>query len=281
MSDKIEKRDKGTGLVKPSGAPNLAVMQKKRKEITPASDKIKLKTQVKGKAKTGVSLQVVFMFDITGSTFEYFEIIRRKLQEIVEAVKKESSGSQFAVFAFRNHGDEGRFSQIYYISPLTGNLEEIQAYIAQIDKGGGGGDALTCMEECLHEANLLLWDANAPKAVVIIGDMPPHGVIDHVSKCTGGLDYTLELNGLKEKEVKIYSVFCPTHRNERIYSFYQSLAEQGKGKFMEISEIEVLKELLIGICLKETGNFDKFEQRLQVLKSLSDPQKKKLLALKA
>ncbi|MCX6745285.1 MAG: hypothetical protein NTX82_07240 [Candidatus Parcubacteria bacterium] len=80
--------------------------------------------------------------------------------------------------------------------------------------------------------------------------------------------------------MKIYSVFCPTHKKDRVYRFFQSLAEGGDGRFMEISEIEVLTELLIGICLKETGNFDKFVARLGLNKSLSDPQKKKLLMLK-
>ncbi|MCX6745286.1 MAG: VWA domain-containing protein [Candidatus Parcubacteria bacterium] len=181
--DKIQKKEPGVGLVKASGAPNLAAMKKQRHDIMPGSDKLKLHSKANEPGITaGVSLQVVIMFDITGSMFKYFDIVRKKLQEIVTAVKKESPNAQFAVFAFRNHGDEDNYSQIYYASPLTANLEEIQAYIAKIEKGGGGHDALTCMEECLHEANVLTWDPNAPKAVVVIGDEPPHGDFPGSSK---------------------------------------------------------------------------------------------------
>jgi hypothetical protein len=281
MSNKIEKKSPGTGLVKSSGAPNLQAMKKQRGDSTPATDKLKLRArQNEPVSVSGVSLQVLIIFDITGSMFKYFETVRQKLQEIVAAVKKESPGAQFAIYAYRNHGDEDKFAQIYYTSPLTANLEEIQGFIAKIEKGGGGPDALTCMEECLHDANSLPWDLTVPKALVVIGDMPPHGVLDPISGCYKGIDYRLEVSSLKQKGVKIYSVFCPTHKNDRVYRFFQALAEDGNGKFMEISEIEILVELLIGICLKETGNFDKFVERLGFNKSLSDPQKKRLLMLK-
>ena len=281
MSDKIEKKSQGNGLVKASGAPDLAAMKKQRQKIMPGKDKLMLHDPKNEPVSAfGVSLQVVVMFDITGSMYKYFDIVRQKLQEIVGAIKKESPGAQFAIFAYRNHGDEDKFPQIYYTSPLTANLEEIQISIAKIEKGGGGPDALTCMEECLQAANALDWDLQAPKAVVIIGDEPPHGVVDSVTKCYAGIDYRQELSKLKQKGVKIYSVFCPTHKKDRIYRFFQSLAEDGDGRFMEISEIEILAELLIGICLKETGNFDKFLERLKLNKNLSEPQKKKLLMLK-
>ncbi len=272
MSDKIEKKDADKSLIKSNGSPDFSVMRKK----------IGIKKgQSLGELKSGTSLQVVFMFDITGSTFAYFEVIREKLQEIIGSVKKESPDAQFAIFAFRNHGDEDRYLQIYYTFPLTEDLQEIRDYIVEIERGGGGPDGLTCMEECFYEANLLDWEIKASKAVVIIGDMPPHGVVDPVSKCYANIDYKLEISSLREKGVKFYSVFCPTHKNDQIYRFFQSLAEDGDGKFMEISEIELLCEILIGICLKETGQFDKFEKRVSNNPKLSASQKTKLLALKS
>jgi hypothetical protein len=273
MSDKIEKKGRGADkrLVKSNGSPDFSAMRKK----------IGIKTtQCFDKSKFMSSLQVVFMFDITGSTFAYFDIIREKLQEIIEAVKTESPGAQFAIFAFRNHGDEDRYQQIYYTSPLTADFQKIQNYIVNIERGGGGPDALTCMEECLYEANRLDWGIKASKAVVVIGDMPPHGVVDSVSKCYANINYKDEILNLRKKDVRFYSVFCPTHKNDRIYRFFQSLAEDGNGKFMEISEIELLSELLIGICLKETGQFDEFKKRVSNNPNLSASQKKKLLALK-
>lgn len=269
----------GESLTKQSGAPDFTKL--KGQKSSALSTSIKMQTLITGAPNVSSSmtaLQVVMMFDITGSMFEYFDLVRKKLKKIIEAVKKQSPSAQFAIFAYRNHGDEGRYDQIYYISPLTSNLEELDHYIAKIKKGGGGPDALTCMEDCLREANKLGWLPNTPKALVIIGDMPPHGVIDSISVCDKEIDYREEVRRLHEKKVKIYTVYCGEHTGT-IKEFYKNLPEQSGGKYLEIDEIDVLVELLIGICMKETGNLDTFINDLKATGKLSVSARKALLML--
>lgn len=282
MSDKVSKKDKGSDLVKPSGAPDLKKMKAQLNQVVPVSEKLALAVQNSTiRITKKPSLQVLMMFDITGSMFAYFDLVRKKLQEIISTVKKGSPGAEFAIFAYRNHGDEDHYQQIYYTFPLTANVEALFSYLCTIEKGGGGPDALTCMEDCLLEANKLAWDISCPKAIVIIGDMPPHGVLDSVANCYNGIDYRQEVIKLKEKSVKIYTVYCESQnsKRQRIKNFYQSLAETNGGKFLEIADLDVLIELLIGICMKETGNLDKYLHELE-RKGLSGKQKRTVLMLK-
>lgn len=276
--DKLVKPGKES-LTKQSGAPDFFKLKGQKGAALSVSTKLQtLTTGTPTIGSLNASLQVVMMFDITGSMFEYFDLVRKKLRKIIEAVKKESPSAQFAIFAYRNHGDEDSYEQIFYTSPLTVNLEELDQHIAKIQKGGGGPDALTCMEDCLREANKLSWFPNTPKALVIIGDMPPHGVIDSVSKCPNEIDYREEVKRLQGKKIKIYTVYCGEHKGT-IKEFYQNLPLESGGKYLEISEIDVLVELMIGICMKETGNLDKFINDLKATNQLSVSAKKALLML--
>ncbi|MCX6745727.1 MAG: VWA domain-containing protein [Candidatus Parcubacteria bacterium] len=283
MTRDIRKKEKGSGLNKPTGAPDLKKMKAQLASIMPPGSKLaKVVQPAAERYATKPSLQVVMMFDITGSMFPYFELVRKKIQDIISAVKKESPDAEFAIFAYRNHGDEDKYKQIYYTFPLSRNLEALFSYLCTITKGGGGPDALTCLEDCLMEATKLAWDVSCPKAIVIIGDMPPHGVLDSVAHCYKGIDYRQEVGKLKAKAVKIYTVYCESQnsKSQKVRDFYQSLAKANYGKFLEIADLDILIELLIAICLKETGNLDKFLKQLEQTGQLKEPQKKALLMLK-
>ncbi|MBW2990435.1 VWA domain-containing protein [Candidatus Woesearchaeota archaeon] len=277
----------------------------KKKDDAPITSKGKLdleemkkRLRIKSSARTTLSmlrtrkapsLQVLMMFDITVSMCSYFEHVRRKLEEIAVTVKKLNPNSEFSVFAYRNHGDEE--IGIYYTSPLTSNTTEIYERIRSITGGGGGLDGLTCMEDCLQKANKLGWEPfshKTAKAVVVIGDRPPHGVIDSKDKCPYKVYYEIEVQRLKSKGIKIYTVFCATggREEEKVRRFFQWLAKETRGKCLEISskdridEMDVLVKWLIGICMKETKMLDKYFDKLKQEGQLTPSEEKILLMLK-
>lgn len=271
MGDIIKKID--SAPVKISSSVNLGLMRERKRSILPSQ------VVLKSLSPAGqTSLQVLFMFDITVSMFGHFELIRKKIIEIAEEVSRDSPNAQFAVFAFRNHGDEDLHGRIYYTSPLTSDIRVILETINGIKRGGGGKDSLTCMEDCLQEANKLLWASDCAKMIVIIGDMPPHGVMDEVDKCPRGIDYRHEIKRLRSTGAKIYSVFCGQH--EEAESFYRQTAEETGGNFMELSEIDQMVKILTGLCLKETGNLAKYVDRLKKSRQLSAKDEKLLLSLR-
>ena len=267
MSDIQWKKD---GNISEKKAINIAALRRQREATQPISAFAKT-------SNVSPELQVVLMFDITVSMFPYFDEVRKKLQEIILSIKKEITRSQFAVFAYRNHGDE-EYDQIYYASPLTAHPEEVFRFIQGIKRGGGGTDALTCLEDCFREANQLSWDPKSKKAVVVIGDMPPHGVLDSVKKCSNGIDYAQEVEEFKKKSIRIYSVFCG--KKSKVRDFYQMLSENTEGRFLEIAKVNLISDLLVGVCMKETGKLDKFLESLREKKQLDPAREKTLKALK-
>lgn len=269
MND-IQKRGTGGGLTNSKSGLNLGALRSSQKRLRTSSPIIKNIT-----AQGTPALQLVMMFDITGSMFSYFELVREKLNEIITIVKKESPNTEFSVMAFRNHGDSS-YSQIYYITPLTNDAETIRSAIANIQKGGGGTDALTCMEDCFKEVNQLAWNPSSPKAIVIVGDMPPHGVIDSVGKCPNDINYQHEIDQFISKGITVYSVFCGYH--EKVREFYQSIAARTKGKYLELKEIDLLVDILVGVCMKQTGRLASYLDSLRKTGQLTS-KKQKILHL--
>ena len=261
----IEK--KGGRLVTGSGGLDLQAMRKRRTGLQPVRERA-----------GGGKLQLLMMFDITGSMFEYFDLVRSKLSYIAGFVKREVPSAQFAVFAYRNHGDERRYSQIYYTSPFNMDIEAVRSVIGSIKKGGGGRDALTCMEDCFREANRLPWVTSSSKAIVVVGDMPPHGVLDSMGKCPKGIDYRHEVGEFMKKGVKVYPVFAGYR--DTVREFFRKLAADTGGRFLEISDIDALTDLLIGICMKETGNLPRFLEGLRKNRQLTGDKERLLLTLK-
>lgn len=231
---------------------------------------------VEKEAPGAKSLQLLVMFDITGSMFENFEIVREKINEIANLLKEGIENFEMTIFAFRDHGDEERYGNIYYASEFTGSIEKIREKMQDIKKGGGGPNGLTCMEECLREASKLDWKNGYSKAIVVIGDMPPHGVLDAVSVCPNEINYQFEIEELAEKKISIYSVFCG--RIKKVEMFYQEIAEDTGGRFLALSEINLLADILVGVGMKKTGQLKDYILKLKSVNRLS-PQKEKALLL--
>jgi hypothetical protein len=204
--------------------------------------------------KTSPDLQSVMMFDITGSMFAYFEQVKEKISGIADKIAKRAIRTEISIFAYRNHGDEKNHGKIFHASPFMRNIAELHAFVSQIKKGGGGKDGLTCMEDCFAQANRLGWRTDSAKSITIIGDMPPHGVLDSISACPNEINYRYEVTEFKRKNIKLYPVFCG--HNTKVREFYRWLAEETGGKFLELDEIDLLSDLLVAIWMKSAGKLD-------------------------
>ncbi len=254
--------------------------------------------------RKGDLLQIAFLFDTTGSMYSFFERCKTAIAEIVRRVAEKHSYCQFCYVPYKNHQDERCFdgTHPFFSTGFFENPLDIQGQLDRIGNSGGG-DGLCALEDVFHYlATELKWDRQATKAVVMIGDMPPHGVLDSIGKCPHEFDYKLEVEALKRMGVKIYSVFCfddglyriminpldgrtGEHpyfcRKTKIASFYQWVAELTSGKFLPLTDIDDLVDLLVGICMKETGHLDEFIKELSALKGLAPSKKRLLLELKA
>jgi len=237
----------------------------------------------------GQNLNVVFLFDTTGSMYPYFELGRKSIKKIITEVKKKVEKVKFCYIAYKNHGDEGKYfdgEKVFFATGLTEDAAALGAMMDKVKSGGGGPDALTCLEDVFHYLNInLRWDEMAVKAAVLIGDMPPHGVLDSVAICPFEYNYQNELELLAKKEVKIYSVFCfeenelISERKQKVQNFFKQVAQITSGCYLELADIQDLIDFLVGICMKETDHLDDFILDLKNRKQLTASKEKLLFKL--
>jgi hypothetical protein len=209
------------------------------------------------------SLDVVFAIDTTGSMEPYIHEVRDNILKIMEDVFEFSQGVRVGIVAYKDHGDEGE-SEFYLtrILPLTFDKREVVEFLRSPDLHiGVGGEGAEAVECALFDAANLNWSsASTPKAIVLVGDKPAHGVIDSFRACPRMKDYRLEVEGIKTKGIKIYPILCNNiHETE---SSFRWMASETGGTFIYLNEISSLSDILIGICLKEAGKLLEYKAKL-------------------
>jgi hypothetical protein len=209
------------------------------------------------------SLDVVFAIDTTGSMEPYIHEVRDNILKIMEDVFEFSQGIRMGVIAYKDHGDEGE-DEFYLtkILPLTFDKKEVVEFLRSpglhIGVGGDGAEAVEC---ALYDAVNLNWSSEkTPKAIVLVGDKPAHGVIDSFRACPRMKDYRTEVEVIKTKGIKIYPILCnDMHETE---SSFRWMASETGGTFIYLNEISSLSDILTGICLKETGKLLEYKAKL-------------------
>ena len=222
------------------------------------------------------SLDVVFMFDTTGSMYSYLESVRQNLVRLTSKIKSEIPDVFFGVVAYGDHCDANT-TYVIKSCQLTSDVNLIKNFIASVERTGGG-DEPEALEDALYESNRLNWRNQSNKCIVLVGDAPPHGVIDNFSECPYGIDYREETRNLSYIGVKIYSVLCnDVHQTEVTFRWF---ADQTNGKFLNLGNVDDLLDLIVGVCMKETGSLESFENKLIESGEMTESKKKLLLELK-
>jgi hypothetical protein len=202
------------------------------------------------KARKTSPLEVVFMFDTTGSMDVYLSEVQTHVQLVIREIRKRVPDARISVIVYKDH-EQGPY--VTKTLPFTDKEEAITAFLRSPEimpgAGGGGAEAVEC---ALYEANQLDWsEGTKGKAIILIGDKPPHGVMDSFDDCLSGRDYRIETNKLTEKHVKIYTVLC--NNVAETISNFQFLAEKTGGKFVTLEAIHDLVDLIVAVSIKESN----------------------------
>ncbi|MBI5023187.1 MAG: VWA domain-containing protein [Candidatus Magasanikbacteria bacterium] len=235
------------------------------------------------------ALQVVFFCDTTGSMYSYFDRVRCSINQIVERITQEGISAEFAVYGYKNHGKEEWIMNGLPFQHQAFTTDAATILNMRMWKGGGG-DGLCAVEDAFHHLNQTISSHpiffGAKRVAIVIGDMPPHGVIDSVTNCPYQYDYRQEVRELHRHGFTFYSVFCCSEDvanlgYEEIPNYFRWLAKETNGRYLDISDINSLIDLLLGICMKEIRRLDSFIADLEKRRTLSPNTKRLLLALKA
>ena len=227
------------------------------------------------KAQQQHALEVIFMFDTTGSMDVYLTEVQTHIQLIVREIHKRVPGAHISIIAYKDH-DQGPY--VTLTLPFSDNEDEIINFLRSPDiapgLGGGGPEAVEC---ALRDANQLQWSTGIKgKAIILIGDKPPHGVMDSFEECSRHVDYRREIDQLKDKYVKIYTVLCNNIAETK--SNFQWMAEKTNGKFVTLEEIQDLVDLIVAVSIKEYNPLllEAYTDELRKKGVLTDSKKKLL-----
>lgn len=231
------------------------------------------------KIRKASSLEIVFMFDTTGSMDVYLSEVQMHVQLILREIRKRVPDARIAIIVYKDH-EQGPYVTLTH--PFSDQEDELISFLrsSQIAPGAGGGGA-EAVECALFEANQLDWSAGTKgKAIILIGDKPPHGVMDTFDECASGRDYRVETNHLIDKHVKIYSVLC--NNVEETRSTFQWFADKTGGKFVTLEEIHDLVDLIVAVSIRESNPLllQAYTDELRQKGTLTDTKRKLLQSLK-
>lgn len=248
----------------------LMELRQKQKEVIKRIKNRRVSTENYGESYTHKSsdmyLDVAFVFDTTGSMYQYLEEVRRQLTRVAIEVNNSISNVQMGVVAFGDYCDANT-TYVTKVLNLTFDFDKVRTFIQHVEKTEGG-DAPEAVEEALFEVNRLNWRSGSNRAIVLVSDAPPHGVVDSASNCIYGHNYKTETNALRQQMIKIYAIQCGDDSStEKIFRW---LASQTDGVYLNLENIADLVDLLIGICMKEMGLLENYTQKLKSDRILTD-----------
>lgn len=204
------------------------------------------------------SLDLVLAFDTSASMYSHFDTVRNRVTELVAQVQAAIPNSAFAVVAFGDYCDE---HSTYLTKSLdfTADLRGIRAFVRQVS-ATGGGDYPEAIEEALYEANRFSWRTGTRRALILVGDAPPHGVVDSRRECRHGHFYEDEALSLAAKSVRIYAVQC--QGGQATSRSFQRMADISQGQRLRLEELDDLVDLLVAICMREMGILTSYVDRV-------------------
>jgi hypothetical protein len=226
-------------------------------------------------------LDLVILCDTTHSMVDTFPEIRRALTDLVLEVRRTVKNPRIGLVCYKDHGDEGENDSYLTLEhPLSSNFVSVVDFLAQPDialgEGGGGAEALEC---ALHSAQEFAWRANAHKAVIVIGDAPPHGCLDSFSCCPNHNDYRDEVEAFRRRGIRLYTVLVGDMLEAR--RVYEWMAAETNGSYLRLQKPEDMTPLFMGITHRECGDLGRYSRSLKNGGRLTDRYKKILIALSA
>lgn len=256
----------------------LSVMDKKLGALRSALEKNT------GRATTRVmrpasqdSLDIAFVFDTTGSMYRCLEEVRRELTRLAVEVSSSIPNTRIGVVAFGDYCDAAT-TYVTKVLDFTSDVDELRRFIQQVEPTDGE-DEPEAVEEAFYEVSRLNWRIGSQRVAVLVGDAPPHGVIDALSNSPRRRDYRREVASLGQKGIKIYPIQCGGSKaTERVF---REFAQQTGGVYLRLDNMADLVDLLIGICMKQTGLLGAYRARLKLAKRLTESKSRLLKALAA
>jgi len=206
------------------------------------------------------ALDVVFILDTTGSMYANIERIKIDLTAIMMRLHRAVPGFRLALIGYSDHD---QLESEPFLLQVTDFSEDPSILVAEISKMKAtfGGDDPEAVEDALQAAHGLSWCSQARKAIILVGDAPPHGLgapeDAFPEGCPLGIDWEEAVAGLLDLGVVFYPVLgyetVPDPTAQRIW---EDLATRSDGQYYELSDLSNIALLLEATCAARGGGWD-------------------------
>ena len=177
-----------------------------------------------------ISLDLVFVMDITGSMEKYLNFAKNKILQIIQLITKNSTMQ--VNLGFVGYRDDLDNKVDYLIYPeLTNEIEKVKNFISLARVGGGGN--CEDMGGGLNTALKYEWKGRS-RFVLLIADVPCHGVQYHEvqnfdSFPQGDPRYNIIeiIKGYAEKNINLFCLNL-TQLTVKLYNNFVDYYTQGK-----------------------------------------------------
>ncbi|MBI5516828.1 MAG: VWA domain-containing protein [Deltaproteobacteria bacterium] len=202
-------------------------------------------------------LDLVFLVDATGSMGTYIEEVRRRLLELVDALRASPlcRRLRLGLVTYRDHPPQDA-SYASFVVPLSEDLTKLRSEVQQL-QASGGGDGPESVTDGLFDLVRLDWRPGAVKAVVWFGDAPPHGVEPtgdaFPGGCPCGHHWYAQAESCREMGIPVYAIGClPGLRGfVGAEAVFRTVARTTRGMFLPLREAGLLVPLIAGAAVSE------------------------------
>ncbi len=200
-------------------------------------------------------LDIVFVFDSTGSMGLYVEHVKKKIRSLVRAIRKLVPAARVGLVTYRDVG----MDFVTRAVQLTHGTRGLELFLQETDYEGGG-DRPEAVEEGLRVAiDGMNWKKDSAKVIVLIGDAPPHAadvgkagdLVEKFRDKMGGTLAAVDTN----RPIPLKGQYhgcplgveppCDVILHGELMPEFRLLAEKGGGECIRFNEMERMNEMMV------------------------------------
>ncbi|MEM8886181.1 MAG: HEAT repeat domain-containing protein, partial [Planctomycetota bacterium] len=180
-------------------------------------------------------IDLVLVIDATGSMASLIQATKRKLEAVVEGVRRIVPDLRVRIVFYRDRGDEF----LTLGSPLTHDARLLEDFIAAVPAGGGGDLEEAVLDGLRNAMRTTKWRNKPQRVVILFGDAPPHEgdlpLLETTLAEFQGTVHTVDVTGYGQAR----------SQGAHLGSFAQ-IAKWGGGSFVRSgNDRELLREILV------------------------------------
>lgn len=161
-------------------------------------------------------VDLLFILDVTSSMSGMIKDAQKKMKSVLNDLSsKFEIDLKVGLSLYRDHPSQDR-SFVTVTFDLS-DVEQITAEIDAIDVAGGGDIPEAVIDGIIDGAESMSWREDSNKVAFLIGDAPPHGLLDRTNKgyCLCGKTWGDAVYALEEKNITLYSIVMGIDRDAK------------------------------------------------------------------